>query len=61
MKFHMIFIRKRLSILVSSSDKTKTKTKSFIVTKGALYNILEICSYAQMPDGKTVLIDILMP
>lgn len=50
------FIRKRLSILVSSSDKT---LKSFfIVTKGALHNILQVCSYAEMPDGKIVNISI---
>jgi P-type Mg2+ transporter len=56
------FIRKRLSILVSSSDKkTTTATKilrSFIVTKGALHNILEVCSYAETPDGKIVDISI---
>ena len=47
------FIRKRLSIVVSSSDKTITKTiKIFIITKGALQNILDICSFAEMPDGK---------
>ncbi|HET7345358.1 MAG TPA: magnesium-translocating P-type ATPase [Nitrososphaeraceae archaeon] len=50
------FIRKRLSILVSSSDKTLES--SFIVTKGALYNILEVCSYAETPDGKIVNISI---
>ena len=54
------FIRKRLSILVSSSDKKTTPTKIktpksfFIVTKGALNNIFEICSCAEMPDGKIV-------
>ncbi|MGA9843545.1 MAG: magnesium-translocating P-type ATPase [Nitrososphaeraceae archaeon] len=50
------FIRKRLSILVSSSDKTLKS--SFIVTKGALHNILEVCSYAETPDGKIVNISI---
>jgi Mg2+-importing ATPase len=50
------FVRKRLSILVSSSDKTLKS--SFIVTKGALYNILEVCSYAETPDGKIVNISI---
>ncbi len=53
------FIRKRLSILVSSSarvmtTKTKTLKPPFLVTKGALNNILEICSYAEMPNGKVV-------
>ena len=49
------FIRKRLSILVLSSKNETTKTtNSFIVTKGALPNILEVCSYAETPDGKIV-------
>ncbi len=47
------FIRKRISILVSYSDEAKTKTpKSFIVTKGAIQNILEICSYVDGPNEK---------
>jgi Mg2+-importing ATPase len=50
------FIRKRLSILVSSSDKTLESF--FIITKGALHNILEVCSCAEMPDGKIVDISI---
>jgi P-type Mg2+ transporter len=56
------FIRKRLSVLVSSSDssfsdnitKNSSATKHFMVTKGALHNVLEVCSYAEMTDGKTV-------
>ena len=53
------FIRKRLSILVSSSPSSSSPTnknnKSFyMVTKGAVHNILQICSSAEMPDGKTV-------
>lgn len=60
------FIRKRLSVLVSSSglsltDKTdrslitkKSTTKHVMVTKGALHNVLEVCSYAEMTDGKIV-------
>jgi Mg2+-importing ATPase len=66
------FIRKRLTCLISSSssfsDKTKTSlmmltkttatTNPFMVTKGAVYNILEICSHAEMPDGKIVDISI---
>ncbi|HET7390857.1 MAG TPA: magnesium-translocating P-type ATPase [Nitrososphaeraceae archaeon] len=49
------FIRKRLSILVKLSDKKITKTsKAFIVTKGALHNILEVCSYLEKADGRIV-------
>jgi len=56
------FIRKRLSVLVSSSDwsfsenitKNSSATRQFMVTKGALHNVLEVCSYAEMTDGKTV-------
>jgi P-type Mg2+ transporter len=48
------FIRKRLSILVSFSDKKIPKALSFIATKGALYNILEVCSYAEKADGRIV-------
>jgi Mg2+-importing ATPase len=52
------FIRKRLSIMVSSSDKTTKTLKHFIVTKGALNNILEVCSFAEISDGKSVSISI---
>jgi len=56
------FIRKRLSILVSSSSPSSSSSppmnknnKSFyMITKGAVHNILQICSSAEMPDGKTV-------
>jgi Mg2+-importing ATPase len=47
------FIRKRLSIHIAYLDhETATATAtaisdSFIVSKGALYNILEVCSYAE--------------
>src|SRR6185503_13915126 len=46
------FIRKRLSVLVSydnksSSECTDINKYSFIVTKGALNNILEVCSTAE--------------
>ena len=46
------FIRKRLSVLVSYEDKsfiesTDKNKYSFIVTKGALNNILEVCSTAE--------------
>ncbi|HET7146929.1 MAG TPA: magnesium-translocating P-type ATPase [Candidatus Nitrosopolaris sp.] len=65
------FIRKRLTCLISSSssfsDKTKptfmlTKTTAttnhFMVTKGAVHNILEVCSHAEMAEGKIVHISI---
>lgn len=42
------FIRKRLSILVSKDDK------HVMVTKGALTNVLSVCSSAQTSDGKIV-------
>ena len=35
------FIRKRLSIMVSSSGKTTKTLKHFVITKGALNNILK--------------------
>ena len=42
------FIRKRLSILVSKDDK------HLMVTKGALSNVLSVCSSAETSDGKIV-------
>src|SRR5450759_1003811 len=42
------FIRKRLSILLSKDDK------HLMVTKGALSNVLSVCSSAQTSDGKIV-------
>jgi len=39
------FVRKRLSILIS------TKERRFIVTKGALNNVLEVCSTVETPKG----------
>jgi P-type Mg2+ transporter len=55
------FIRKRLSILVSSPDgisssgsRKKSPTPCFMITKGALHNILEICSYAEVLDENVV-------
>ncbi len=42
------FIRKRLSILVSKDDK------HLMVTKGALQNVLSVCSSAETSDGKIV-------
>lgn len=46
------FVRKRLSILVSKDNI------QFMVTKGALQNILDVCSSAENPDGTIVDIDI---
>lgn len=42
------FNRKRLSVL------TQTDERNIMVTKGALPNVLEICSRAEMSDGKIV-------
>ncbi|HWQ49625.1 MAG TPA: magnesium-translocating P-type ATPase [Methanosarcina sp.] len=42
------FIRKRLSILVSKSGT------NLMITKGALSNILDVCSLAEIEPGKTV-------
>ncbi len=44
------FLRKRLSILVSHADT------HLMVTKGALLNVLAVCSAAEMGGGKTVAI-----
>ena len=46
------FIRKRLSILVSEPENGG---KIYLmVTKGALANVLSVCRYADMGDGRTV-------
>jgi Mg2+-importing ATPase len=45
------FLRKRLSISVKNSQA------NFMITKGALANILEICSTAETRDGNIVKID----
>ena len=42
------FIRKRLSILISK------ETENILITKGAVPNILEVCSLAEISDGKIV-------
>ena len=42
------FIRKRLSVLVSHDDK------HIMVIKGALQNVLEVCSSVETKDGKVV-------
>lgn len=40
------FIRKRLSILASDGSE------NLLVTKGALHNILDVCTHAELADGK---------
>jgi len=45
------FLRKRLSILVSHDNA------HLMVTKGALHNILDVCTSAEISDGKVVDID----
>ena len=42
------FIRKRLTILVAKDNA------HFMVTKGALSNVLSVCSGAEMPDGQVI-------
>ena len=51
------FIRKRLSIVVLHRDNNSSPTNSesrnkILITKGALPNILDICSFVEMTDGK---------
>ena len=43
------FIRKRLSVLVSSEGK-----KNIIITKGTLVNVLDVCTKAELTDGSKV-------
>ena len=45
------FIRKRLSILAKSKDKT------ILITKGALSNVLDVCSFAEGPNETIVPIE----
>lgn len=45
------FYRKRLSLLTSEQGKT------VLITKGALTNVIEVCSMAEMGDGSQVAID----
>jgi Mg2+-importing ATPase len=42
------FVRKRLSILIASGDR------HIMLTKGALANVLAVCSNAEMPDGTMI-------
>lgn len=50
------FIRKRLSIAVlnhnDDSLPTISKSNHILITKGAVPNILDICSFAELSDGK---------
>ena len=49
------FIRKRLSIAVSISENTSSQNKrnqNIIITKGALQNILDICSFVEIDNEK---------
>lgn len=53
------FIRKKISILVSvihtkAKNNSYDYAKSFVVTKGALNNVLEVCSFAEISDEKIV-------
>jgi P-type Mg2+ transporter len=45
------FYRKRLSLLTSEQGKT------ILITKGALTNVIEVCSMIEMSDGSQVAID----
>lgn len=47
------FIRKRLSILVA------TGSQHLMITKGALHNVLEVCSQAETSGGQTVSLETL--
>jgi Mg2+-importing ATPase len=42
------FLRKRLSILVSHNDS------HLMVTKGAMQNVLDVCSFVETKDGKVI-------
>ena len=48
------FIRKRLSIAVSITENTSQnkRNQSMIITKGALQNILDICSFVEIDNEK---------
>jgi Mg2+-importing ATPase len=49
------FIRKRLSILLTEPDESSPDGKrQIVITKGALQNVLSVCTKAEMSDGKTV-------
>ena len=49
------FIRKRLSIAVLHKDNslpTNSESRNILITKGALPNVLDICSFVELTDGK---------
>ncbi|EGD51721.1 magnesium-translocating P-type ATPase [Thermoanaerobacter ethanolicus JW 200] len=49
------FVRKRLSIILSKSNKSTNEAQSYImITKGALDNIIKVCKNAEIEDGKVV-------
>lgn len=49
------FIRKRLSILLTEpDDASKDGKRQIVITKGALKNVLSVCTKAEMGDGKIV-------
>ncbi len=50
------FVRKRLSVLVAKSSPGSPDTH-LMVTKGALANVLEVCTTAQTANGETTTLD----
>ena len=49
------FIRKRLSVLLTEEDTSSSDGKrQIVITKGALKNVLAVCTAAEMGDGKIV-------
>lgn len=49
------FIRKRLSIVVEESSKVSTPQSQYrVITKGALQNILAVCTSAETDNGKII-------
>jgi Mg2+-importing ATPase len=49
------FNRKRLSVLVADRDR------KIMITKGAMSNVLEICTHVELPDGNRTPIDRVRP
>ena len=45
------FIRKRLTVLISNA------AENIVITKGALKNVLDVCSFVETEEGKTVTLD----
>lgn len=49
------FIRKRLSVLITEKDMSgDAPLKHLMITKGALKNVLSVCTSAEIEDGKIV-------